>query len=360
VVAKRLRTTGVLWRRSLVLLFDAAPGQTIAMGLLMLLQGFLPVGTLLAARNVDAAAADALKPVGAPAGTAGDLPLSLWIAIAAGVIVVQQTVVPVFRAIQESASDLLTAHVNGELIAAASRWRGLARFEDPAFADHLATARSRAALSPVDLVSYGGRFVQSLCTVAAMGVALWRLHPLAPVILLLAHIPQSLQENTFGQKMANALQLQGQDGRRLASYRDAVLGAGAAKDVRLFDLGEFFLRLYGTLFSRTTDEIRALRLRLMRRMAPAQLLSGAAIAAVYLYAVYRVLEGGLSLGDLVLFGGALIQIQAALWLAGFDVGFLGRSSPGCLASSPSSTPSPTSRFHLLSTPFLRHGPYARA
>ncbi len=317
----RVQLTFTLWRRSLGLVVVAAPHQALAMAVLMLLQAFLPVGTLWASRGVVNAAARAFGVLGPAAGGTAQVPLSVWIALAVALTVAQQVMAPLFQTTQAAAGELLAVHVNGELIATANRWRGLARFEDPAFADHLTTARNHAAHGPVNLIAYGGRFGQSLFTIVAMATALWRLHPLAPLLLVLAHVPQALQENTFGQTMANALHMQSAEARRLSGYRDAVLSPIPAKDVRLFDLGAFFLGLYSATFGRASAEIMALRRTLMRRMAPAQALSGVASAAVYLYAVHRLLAGGLSLGDLVLFGGALLQLQAALWMAGFDVGF---------------------------------------
>lgn len=51
-VGDRLQLTVSLSRRSLALVFAAAPRQATAMAALMLLQAFLPIGTLWASRGV--------------------------------------------------------------------------------------------------------------------------------------------------------------------------------------------------------------------------------------------------------------------------------------------------------------------
>ena len=321
VISRQVRATVTLWRRTLRLVFAAAPQAVTTMAVLMLVQAFLPVGTLWASRAVVNTAARTLGLVGAATTAGAGLPLPFWIAVAVGLIVTQQVLAPLFHDAQRAAGDLVTTHVGGELILAANRWRGLARFEDPTFANHLVIARGQAAGSTVDLVSYGGRFAQQLFTIVAMGAALWRLHPLAPLLLLLAHIPQALQQNTFGQTMADAMVWQSQDERLLASYAGALLDAEPAKDVRLFGLGGFFLGLHSALYDRASGDVRVLRRRLTARMIPAQVLSGGVSALVYLYAIARVLSGDASLGDLVLFGGALVQMEGALFGAGFNVGF---------------------------------------
>lgn len=222
MVWRRLTSGLWLWRRSLALILKAAPREATAMGLLMALQALLPIGMLWASRGVVDVAARSLA--GGGPSTDG-FTLSGWIALAVVAIATQQLLGPLLQAAQEAAGDRLIAHVNGALIQAANSWRGLARFEDPAFADQLAIVRQHAARSPVDLLSYGGSFVQALFTITAMCAVLWYLHPLAPLLLVLAHVPQALQQNTFAQNMANAYMVHSADGRRLGSYTDAVLDA---------------------------------------------------------------------------------------------------------------------------------------
>ena len=307
-----------LWRRSLALVFAAAPQQTAALGVLMLLQAALPVGVLWASRGIVNAAVRSFSGDRATVGLA--LSLSGWIAIAVGVIVIQQLLAPLSQAAQEAVGDRLTAHLNGELIAAVNRWRGLARFEDPTFANHLATARERAVTGPFNLLYYGEHLLGRLFTVVAMSVALWRLHPLAPLLVILASLPQALQRYSDDRRLAGRIYRQSEQGRKLQVYRGAVLDEGPAKDVRLFDLGKFFLRQYDPIFASVLAEIQGTSGRLLRHLLPTVLLSGAVAAAVYLYAVRRVLDGSLTLGDLVLFSGVLLQMEAALLAAGWSVG----------------------------------------
>ncbi len=318
----RIRPALSLWRRTLVLIFAAAPRQAAAMAAIMLLQAFLPVGTLWASRGVVNAAARAVGLAG-PATGDGGLPLGTWVGLAMALIIAQQLLAPFFQAAQESASDRLTIHVNGELIAAANRWRGLARYEDPVLADHLALARTNAANGPVSMLTSAGNCLQAVFFIAAMGTVLWRLQPLVPLLLVLAHIPEALQEDHYGQMMANSMETESSQGRKLGSYVDAVVAAGPAKDVRLYDLGSFFVGLYAGVFGRMTADIWTLRRRLLARMTAAQALSGGMAAAVYLYAVHRVLAGGFSLGDLVLFGGALAQMEGSLVAMGTYAGLFG-------------------------------------
>ena len=314
---ERLGQTLFRWWRTIALVFAAAPRQAAALGLTMMLEAVLPVGTLWASRGV---VNTAVRTFSEPGPATAAVPLAVWISLAVGLIVAQQLLLPLSRAAQEAVSDHVITHVNGELIAAVNRFRGLARFEEPAFANHLAAARDNARGGPDTLLLYGAHFVQALFTIVAMGVALWRLHPLAPVLVILASFPQALLQWDADQRMANRIFRQSEDGRKLHAYRDALLGSEVAKDVRLFDLGGFFLRHYDRVLGPIMQEVWTLRRRTLVRLLPAIVLAGIVTAAIYLSAVWRVLNGRLTLGDLVLVGGALLQLEGALLTAGWEVG----------------------------------------
>lgn len=67
---------------------------------------------------------------------------------------------------------------------------------------------------------------------------------------MLVFIPQALLENDFAQYMSNEYETASTDARWIKTYHGAVLGTEQAKDVRLLDLGGFFLGLYATVFGR--------------------------------------------------------------------------------------------------------------
>ena len=63
------------------------------------------------------------------------LPLGVWIVLAVVAVAVGQLIQPFSATLQSQVGDRLTGYVTEQLIRAANRWQGLARFEDPALAD---------------------------------------------------------------------------------------------------------------------------------------------------------------------------------------------------------------------------------
>ncbi len=92
------------------------------------------------------------------------VPLAVWIALTLAVAALGQLIAPLIAMLQSRASDRLTGYLSEQVILAANRWQGLARFEDPSFADDLRRARESAARSGLDLIDYGSRTALALLT----------------------------------------------------------------------------------------------------------------------------------------------------------------------------------------------------
>ena len=85
------------------------------------------------------------------------LPLGAWIVLAVVAVAVGQLIQPFSATLQSQAADRLTGYVTEQLIRAANRWQGLARFEDPALADDLQRSRRYASESGLELILSGAQ-----------------------------------------------------------------------------------------------------------------------------------------------------------------------------------------------------------
>ena len=265
-----------------------------------------------------------------------------------------QVVGPLASLAQSLAGDRLTAYVGEQIIDAANRWSGLARFEDPDFQNDLHRARNRAATGSLDLILYGSRAVLGVLTALSLVVVVAALHPLVPLALILASVPGLASSYEFNNRTGSLIYTQTSEARRLQYSRDVLLTPEPAKDVRLFWLGPFFRHRYDDAFDATALELGRLRRRLTPRVVAYTGLGVGATVAVYLLVVSRVGEGRATVGDVVLYGGAASMLHARLMSLGFDIGFLPNvltflpslfrvleASPDLpVAANPTSTPHP--------------------
>ena len=308
----RLLSAGRLSGLALRLAWRAGPRLVVGIVALMAIQALLrPLQLLLSRAVIDRAALD-LGLAGRPDYLAAQLPLLSWIILAAAVLALGQLLQAAAAGCQDLAADRLTGSIGEQLIRAANRWPGLARFEDPAFADDLERARSQAALGGLTLLLFGGRLVTVLVTVVGVAALLAALQPLVPVLLLLASLPQMARQWEYHRRTTSHLYAETPQLRRLQYYRSVLLTPEAAKDVRLYALGRFFRRRYDQVFAHSLGPLNQLRRLLVLQVALASVLGAVAVGGVYLSVVWAIGRGARPVGDLALYGGAATLLYGSL------------------------------------------------
>ncbi|MFI7281002.1 ABC transporter ATP-binding protein [Micromonospora chersina] len=288
-----VRAAGMVWR--------AARGHVL---------GYLAVtlvgaGTPIALAWLTAAALDRLA---APAGAAPLLGLGLAIAA-----------VGTAAAVAGHAGQYLRAEVDrraalrgkDELFAAVSRFGGLGRFETPAFLDRLRLAQQSAA-NPGRLVDSALSAVRSVLTVGGFVGSLALISPTFTLVLLLSAAPAFLIELRLSRQRVGMLWRIGPVERRELFYAHKLSTVDAAKEIRLFGLGDF-LRGRMLAEARTAN---AARRRTDRRELLVQGGLAAASAVVagggLVWAVLAAAGGRLGVGDVSMFVAAVAGVQVAL------------------------------------------------
>ena len=328
---ERGRESGRLLWLAMRLTWRASRWLAVGILLLSVVQAFLPILQLALTKAVIDRISIDLGYAGPVGAFATEFPLAVWISIAVGVLAANQLMEPTATALQTMAGDRLTGYVTQQLIAATNRWEGLQRFEDPALADDLQRVRRYAARSGVELMINGVPALIMPVAIIGLSLTLAALHPLAAPLILLAAVPQMLQEREYHSRTMGHLYGQTPDARRLDYSREVLLTPEPAKDVRLYALGPFFQQRYDSIFQHVTGTLNHLRLRLGKRVALASALATLASGSVYGYVVWMIAHGKLSLGDLALYGGAAMTLQTNLLLLGENLMFL----PGALTFLPS-------------------------
>lgn len=229
---------------------------------------------------------------------------------AAGVVAAALSPVGVLLGNQVSRRTGLLA--TARLFTATNGLDGLARFEDPAFADKLRLAQQApGGLGQLTSAAVGlGR--GGLTLVGLLG-ALLVISPALTAALLLGGLPMLVAQLRFSRRRTDlALQL-GHGERREAFYGQLLTTVRAAQEVRLFGIGSF-LRDRIVAERRTADRARR---GLDRRVALAEALLGGlgatAAGAGVVWAVLQARSGRIGVGDVAALLGAVAATQAALY-----------------------------------------------
>ncbi|MCY4436653.1 MAG: ABC transporter ATP-binding protein [Chloroflexi bacterium] len=250
------------------------------------------------------------------------LPLGAWIGLAAAAVALSQILQPLSATFQVMVDDRITGFVGRELIRVANSWQGIARFEDPAFADDLAHARRYVSGGGMDVMRSSEVAVLSLFTAIGMAAVLAALHPLVPVGLILLTLPAIGQRWDFSDRMGSHLYVQTPETRRLEYSRGMMLAPEPAKDVRLYGLHGFFAQQYKTIFDRTMARLFRVRRDMVPRVTLASLLAVVGVGVLWIWLAWQVFLGAESLGAFVLYSGAAALLHQQLLFVGFQMGFL--------------------------------------
>ena len=181
----------------------------------------------------------------------------------------------------------------------------LQTFENPEFGDTLSRANREVGARPMEVFGTLMMLLQGIITVGSLSImfALFQWY-IVPLIFLVS-VPNVLIQMRFSSK-SYRIQYERTQDKRLADYFiSLVLNKNIVQEVKLFNLGEYFLNKGLRLKERFNKEDQALENSKQRHVFGAGLGS---VITVFFGAAYFTLEaanGRITLGDLALYTGAL-------------------------------------------------------
>ena len=197
------------------------------------------------------------------------------------------------------------------LFAAVGHFPGLSRFEDPGFADRIRLAQ-QAASSAGQLPSTAFGLGRGVLTLGGFAVTLVVLSPVLAALVLLAGVPVLAAQLRLSRHRADLLLRLGPVERREHFYGQLLTTVRAAKEIRLFGLGDF---LGARLLSERHTADRA-KLRLDRRGSVTEgglgVLGALVAGGALVWAVFAASSGRLAVGDLTVLLASVAGVQGAV------------------------------------------------
>lgn len=292
-------------RSFLVLLSWSGRWQALALCILTLLRSLLPTAIIIATGALIDSVPDAVDlGLDSPAGRR-----TLWALAAVAVAFLANGVVETLAMYAARAiGSRYTITVHNTVATATLRPDGIAALEDPEVAGELATIDEydRAGIYRNAILQLGTFAAQRLQGVAAF-VILLDFHWWTPFIML---VGWRLVNRSVAQWVENGIalgHLQGGTGlRRAQYYRGLAVEAPAAKEIRIFGLGDWIVGQYTNSWKSAMEEIWRGR----KTSLPSVVLSSTGLALAHGLVVgalgQAALHEEISLGELVLFGQAVL------------------------------------------------------
>src|SRR5712692_1448502 len=286
------RVVRLVWSTSAIL--------TIQLGLLSLAQGFIPafsvtITALLIDSVVRAIHIHSITPIWLPVG------LQLGITLLSSLLSTLSNIVQ--QLLQEQVSN----RVQLDILKKANTL-DLAFFENPEFYDKMRQAANQSSYQPVSMISQTFDLGRTVVTLLTLIFLLLHLAWWLAIVALIVPIPAFFSSTRYGWRGYQLMRRQSPERRLMAYFVTLMTTDTYIKEVKLFNLGDFFTNKCWRLATELYKQDKRL---LLRRYSINFLWSGLTVAAnsaIYLYVALQTVLGRITLGQLTLYTQTAIQV----------------------------------------------------
>ena len=285
-----------------------APVAVPSAFMLSVLEGVLPVASLwLVKRVVDMITALEARP-------ADSWEFSLLVIAFLGI----GTTTPVISTIRNNLQDDVAQRLDGEsravLLAKANSFQGLRYFELPEFHDQLITAERGSGRRFYVVMEMLGAVTSSAAVVSTAIVLLASLEPLLGVVVIAGLLPHHLVVRWAFKERSQLFRVDAQDVRKQSYFVDVLTLPDAAREIKAYGLGDYFLAKYREVFGAIYGRYRRFRGKATLYGMASGALSGAISTGAFVWVVVEAYHGRLTVGDAVLYIGLLPQLTRTVGL----------------------------------------------
>lgn len=239
--------------------------------------------------------------------------LLILLVIAVCLTIVRQIIAPLSSYLNAELGRQLTLNVQSRIFEKINSLQGLAPIETPQFHDAIQLAAQRAQTGPAQILDILTILVRSSILLGSFVGVLVAFNSLLAGLVLLAVVPQFyIQIRVGNQRLGVAVQNTPKE--RLMNYYGHVLSTPHfAKEVRIFNLSQYFLRAFRHLTIDVQHIQRNQQIQEFRWQTGLGLLTSLISAGIFVTVVIQAFSGKLSLGDVMLYISAVDSVQQALY-----------------------------------------------
>jgi ATP-binding cassette subfamily B protein len=293
----------------LKLAWQAQPALLAGLILLELVQALVPLVTAWVTKLLFDLLALGLRE-GSSATPRGSLLLLL--VAQGGLLIVSQLSAPAHQYLDAELGRKLTLRVQSVVYGKINDLSGLAPFEDPRFHDKIQLAAQGAQYAPLQALRILVSMIGNTATVMGFLGVLFTFNPFLTAAVGLAVLPQLYAHVSMGRQRFGLASENSPRERRGAYYSFVLSSVQFAKELRLFNLGDYFLGAFRRTYEEIHHHQRRQQMREFRWQVALAALSSSVASAAFVVVVLQTFAGRLSLGDVTLYTSAVMALQAAL------------------------------------------------
>lgn len=286
---------------ALRLVWRSGPQWSIINGILVMVQGLLPLAILYLTKLV-------IDAITSAQGTTEPVEVLLLVGLMGGAALIVAACRPLASYVNEAQSQAVTDHVQS-LLHAKSVSIDLAYYETPRYYDKLYRAQQEAPFRPTRIVNGLVQLAQSALSLVAIGSLIFGLHWSIALVMVGAALPGAIVRLKNSDTLYRWRRNRTQAERRAGYFHWLMTSGEIAKEIRLFGLGGEFIKRFNAL----RTQLRTERMTIARRRAILETVSQlsviAAIYWTYMVLAVNALQGEITVGDLVMYVQAFQRAQ---------------------------------------------------
>ena len=205
------------------------------------------------------------------------------------------------------AGELVVNHIKVKIITKAKSV-DVSSFDNPDFYEKLENANREAGMRPIGILSATFNVISALISIASFITVLATLSLWAPVIIIAAALPGAMVNYVYRHKNFMYMRRHSKDRREMNYFSGIMVDKDKVKEVKLLGLGDTFTEKYESAFKRYFKGLKELVLRENVLRIIVSLLSTLANCALFFYVAYDVVYHNGLIGDYSLYTGALTSV----------------------------------------------------
>lgn len=219
---------------------------------------------------------------------------------------------PLLTAIQGKLTDFLTFKLNFDIMKKSQSLQTIDYFEDANFYNDIQILSSESNWRPVNLLIFGSSIISNSILFISMIILFFNFHPLIALLMIVSSLPQGFISYKIQQQSFETLVSNSEDSRHLDYYSQVLLSSNTIKDVRLFNLFDFFLTKYKEVFNRIQNSKQKNRNKKLFLASSFLTITTIINIISFIYIILKIKDGNLGVGSIMVFSTSLIYSSNAV------------------------------------------------
>ncbi len=295
------------------LVWRAAPALLVAMVLLCLLDGVLPVFGAYISRDLLNEIAVLIEKRGAGIITEASFEVMrplLFLFVMNLVYLFGKKVLSKLGSMTTSiAGELVVNHIKLMIIGKAKEV-DLSSYDNPEFYEKLENANREAGMRPISILTATFNVISAVISAVSFVAVLVTLSVWAPVIVILAALPGAIVNFYFRNKNFRYIRFHSKERRQMNYYSGLMVNKDRVKEIKILGLGETFITKYKSVFAKYYKGLKRIIIREGITQILVGLLSTLVSSALFVFVAFNVINGDGLVGDYSLYSGALTSITS--------------------------------------------------